>query len=78
MLKVFRSLLLNLPTNPKCGKTRARQLPSMKNFFFGLSKFSRQDVEIFCLSARLRPPLVYWDLYVYALQSSVLFTLKLH
>lgn len=32
MSEVFRSLLLNLPMNPKCGKTRACQLPSMKHF----------------------------------------------
>lgn len=67
-------MLLNLPMNPKCGKTWACQLPIMKHFCivcFSLGRWgvypsfpdetSRFSVS---LSAWLKPPLVYWDLYV--------------
>lgn len=86
-------MLLNLPMNPKCGKTWACQLPIMKHFCivcFSLGRWgvypsfpdetSRFSVS---LSAWLKPPLVYWDLYVKKkkkkiFQSSVLFTLRLN
>lgn len=65
--KVFRSLLLNLPKNPKCGKTWARHLPSRKVFFvlFFLNQSFPDKTLRFSvgLSVWLWSPPVYWDLY---------------
>lgn len=75
MFKVFRSLVLNLPMNLKCGKTWACQLPSMKhlNVVYFPRVFQTRCWDIVSLSVWLRPPLGYWDFYVET--SSVLFTL---
>ncbi len=67
MFEVFRSLLLNLPMNPKCGKTWACQLPVTKHFGIVCSFFrdvSRRRDFLLASVCGLSPPLVYWVLYV--------------
>lgn len=72
--EVFRSLLLNLPMNPKSGKTWACQLPSMKYFsivclfsffIFGfIQVFQTRRWDFRLASVRgFSLPLVYWDFY---------------
>lgn len=88
MFKVFRSLLLILPMNPKYGKTWACQLPSMKHFsvvvfFVGRGGFI-QVFQTRCRNFLLASvcglsPLWFTGIFnVKQLKSSVLFTLKLH
>lgn len=94
MLEAFRRLLLNLPMNPKYGKTRDCQPPSMKHLccvvvvgggFFG--EVERKGSKLFqtrrgdfgSLIMRGLSPLWFTAIfYLKNLQSSVLFTLKLH
>lgn len=87
MFKVFRSLFLSLPMNPKYGETWACQLRSMKHFsvvlFFGgggaefIQVFQTRHRYFVSLSVWLSP-LWFTGILCKNLQSSVLFTLKLH
>lgn len=77
MFEVFRSLRLNLPMNPKCGKTWARQLPIMKHFSVvcfslerGLSVFQTRHRHLSASVCGFEPPLVYWDICTHK-QSSI-------